>query len=326
MALPGGCAGEWWQFWVDPGCVDPKITPLAGAATSLISDSVFQPWVQDAKQGVQDIIKTMITFWIDIPDPNVGDTQGAVNPVITFLQDRLVWLGAIIMSFVILYNVIQIMWESNKSKPLVEVAKMVGVYLGTAALAIPAAATGLLVTNWVAQAILTMSTEGNTNFADNVFSLFNNDAGVASGLLLIVVFIITMIVSGGMCIIMIGRGAAFYVILGSLLTQAAAYASPSGKEGFLTSVGWVKGVLAYKMVAAAIFGVGFKFLSTDTTVSGNGLLQMLYGLALILMAIFALPATMRITAPVTTPVASGGGVGSAIAGAAPMIVSGVLSR
>jgi hypothetical protein len=53
---------------------------------------------------------------------------------------------------------------------------------------------------------------------------------------------------------------------------------------------------------------------------------MLYGLALILMAIFALPATMRITAPVTTPVASGGGVGSAIAGAAPMIVSGVLSR
>lgn len=319
MALPGGCAGEWWQFWVDPGCADPHITPLAGAATNLVADSVFEPWVQDAKQGVQDVIKTMITFWIDIPDPDIGTPQGAVNPVITFLQDRLVWMGAVIMCFVIMYNIIQIMWERDKAKPFMEVMKMVGIYLGTAVLAIPGFAVALLVTNWVAQAILELSTEGNTNFADNVFSLFNNEAGVASGILLILVFIIAMIISGLMCIIMIGRGAAFYVILGGLLTQASAYATPSGKEGFWTSVGWIKGLLLYKVGAAAIFGVGFKFLSTNTNTEGNGLLQMLYGLTLILMAVFSLPAIMRITAPAVAPVASGGGVGSSVTGSAPML-------
>lgn len=326
MALPGGCAGEWWQFWVDPGCADPHITPLAGAATNLVADSVFKPWVEDAKQGVQDVIKTMITFWIDIPDPDIGTTQGTANPVITFLQDRLVWMGAVIMCFVILYNVIQIMWERDKSKPLVEVAKMVGVYLGTATLAIPGIATALLVTNWVAQSILELSTEGNTNFADNVFSLFNNEAGVASGILLILVFVVAMVIAGLMCIIMIGRGAAFYVILGGLLTQASAYSTPSGKEGFWTSVSWIKGLLLYKVVAAAIFGVGFKFLSTNTNTEGNGLLQMLYGLALILMAVFSLPATMRITAPATSPVSTGGGVGSTVAGATPMLAAGMLRR
>jgi type IV secretion system protein TrbL len=326
MALPGGCAGEWWQFWVDPGCADPHITPLAGAVAGLAADSIFTPWVQDAKQGVQDVIKTMITFWIDIPDPDIGTPQGVVNPVITFLQDRLVWMGAVIMSFVILYNVIQMMWERDKAKPLVDVGKMVGIYLGTAVMAIPAFATALLVTNWVAQTILELSTAGNTNFADNVFSLFNSDAGVASGILLILVFIIAMVIAGLMCIIMIGRGAAFFVILGGLLTQASGYATPSGKEGFWTSVGWIKGLLLYKVVAAAIFGVGFKFLSTNPNTEGNGLLQMLYGLTLILMAVFSLPATMRITAPATSPVASGSGVGGSIAGAAPMLAAGMLRR
>lgn len=326
MALPGGCAGEWWEFWVDPGCASPDIRPLASVGAEAIAGTVFEPWVKDAKQGVQDMLKTMLTFWIDIPDPDVGTALGQAHPVIEFLQSRLLWLGAVIMCFVMIYNCARIMWERDKAKPLVDVGKMVAVYMGTSALMIPAAVTALAVTNVVAQTILEMSTADNTNFVDNVFSLFNNEAGVASGILLLLVFIFAMVIAGLMCVIMIGRGAAFFVILGGLLTQAAAYGTDSGKQGYDTSLGWIKGLLLYKLVAAAIFGVGFRFLSIDTSTEGNGLLQMLYGITLLLMAVFALPATMRITAPATAPVASGNGAGSTIGSTAPMLAAGMLRR
>jgi hypothetical protein len=291
----------------------------------VIENTIFEPWVEDAKVGVQDVLKTMLTFWMDIPDPNIGTVTGQTNPVIQFLQDRLLWMGALIMCFVVAYNVAKIMYEGNKAQPGKTAVEILMAYMGVAALSIPGITVGLLVTNFVSQSILELSTEG-TGFADNVLGLFSNEAGVASAILLIGLYLCGMVIAGLMCIIMIGRGAALYVIVGALLTQAAAYGTPSGKEGFWTSVGWIKGLLLYKVVAAAIFGVGFKFLSANPDAQGNGLLQMLYGVCLLSMAVFALPATMRITAPATAPVAGGAGVGSTVAGASPMLAAGMLRR
>lgn len=322
--LCGG--GEWWQFWKQMECGTGAGRPLASAAADLVADSVFQPWLEDAKKGVQDVFKAMITFWINVPDPEVETVDGTVSPVITFLQERLVWFGAVIMCFVVLFNAAKIMWEQNKAKPLLDVGKMVAVYLGVSTLLIPSLAVSLAVTNYVAHTILDLSTSENTNFADNLFGLFNNLAGVASAILVILLYICAMIISGLMCCIMIGRGATLFVVAGALLTQATAYATDSGKEGFMTSIGWLKGLLLYKVVAAAIFGVGFKFLSTDTNTTGNGLLQMLYGITLLLMAVFSLPACMRVCAPATAPVASGQGAGAAVMSTAPMLAAGALRR
>jgi type IV secretion system protein TrbL len=324
MAPTEDCPWTTWMFnWSRPGsCYTPE-----APATTIIRNSIFEPWVEDAKMGVQDMTKQMITFWIDIPDPDIGTPQGVANPIVTFLSDRLLWFGAVIMCFVVLFNIGRIMWEEHKVKPARAIAMMVMVYLGTAALTIPVMATSLMVTNWVAQEILLRSTEGNTNFADNIFGLFNNLAGVASSILIIILLIAAIFISGLMCLIMIGRGSIFYVLVAGLLTQAAGYGTDSGKEGYMTSIGWIKGLLLYKMAAAAIFGVGFKFLSTNTAgVEGQGLLQMLYGLALLLLAVLALPASMRVTAPATSQVASGQGVGAAAAGSAPMLAAGMLRR
>ena len=169
-------------------------------------------------------------------------------------------------------------------------------------------------------------TRHGTNFADNVFALFNNEAGVTSAILLILISIIAMILSGLMCLIMIGRGALFYVILAALLTQATAYATDSGKEGYHTMLGWLKGLLLFKVVAAAIYGAGFRFLSLDTGAENVGLQQMMCGLALLFLGVFALPACMRITAPATVPVAGGAGPASSVISSAPVLAAGMLRR
>lgn len=316
LAAPQECGGDvpWFSSWTTPGCTEPD-----SIATQVIKGSIFEPWVNDVRQGVGDAVKTMITFWLSVPDPNVGDVTGAKAEVISFISDRLVWLSAIIMCFVVAFQLMRMMWEQNGA-PLKKIAHMILAYLVTGALAIPAVAVGLLITSALAAGILDAATIG-PSFSDNLFSLFNSNEGVASGILLIFLLVIAMLLACVQCIIMIGRGGALFIILAVLQVQAAAVATDSGGEGYKTSIGWIEGLGLYKLTAAIIYGIGFKFLSSDLGQSGTGILQILYGLTILFMAIFSLPATMRLTAPATTPVASGSGAGAAAAGAAPAVVA-----
>lgn len=313
---PQECGGDvpWFSSWTTPGCTEPD-----SIATQVIKGSIFEPWVEDAKQGVGNAVKTMITFWIAVPDPNVGDVNGAVAEVISFVQSKLVWLGAVIMCFVVAFQCARMMWEQN-GQPLKKIALMFLTYLTVGALAVPAVALGLMITSALAATILEAATVG-PSFSDNLFSLFNTDIGITSGILLIFLLIIAMLIGCFQCILMIGRGGATFIILAVLQTQAAATATEGGEQGVKTSIGWLEGLILYKLVAAVIYGVGFKFLSSDLGQPDNGLLQILFGLTILLMAVFSLPATMRVTAPAVAPVSQGSGVGNTVGSAAPALVA-----
>lgn len=311
------CPWTTWMFnWSRPGsCYEPE-----SPASHFIKDSIFEPWVEDAKKGVGDATKAMITFWLSVPDPNVGDVNGAKSEVISFIQDRLVWLGAVIMCFVVAFQCARIAWEQS-GQPLKKIALMIGTYFAVGALSIPAVVVGLMITSALAASILDAATIG-PSFSDNLFSLFNTDAGVASGILLVVLLLIAMLLACFQCVLMIGRGGATFIVLAVLQAQAAASGTDSGEQGVKTSIGWLEGLVLYKLVAAVIYGVGFKFLSSDLGQPDNGLLQILYGLTVLFMAIFSLPATMRITAPASAPQNQGSGVGGTVASAAPALAAG----
>lgn len=318
---PSDCVPDdsWFSSWTLPGCQEPD-----SIVTSVIKGSVLEPWVEDAKNGVGDTIKTLVTFHLSIPDPNVGDTSGGTSSVITFLRDQLAWFGAALMAFVVLFQVGRIVFD-HRDHGVKLIFGMLAAYLTVALVSIPATVAGLLITGEISARILEASTIG-TNFADNLFSLFSNEAGFTSSILLLGLLLISMLISGFLCLLMIGRGGAIFVILGVLLTTASASATESGKEGLKTQIGWLEALILYKLAASAIYGIGFQFLGTDTAAEGNGLLQILYGLTLLMMAIFALPALMRICAPATAPINEGRGVGGAVAGATPAIAAASMAR
>lgn len=303
----------WFSSWTMPGCEEPD-----SIATQVIQNSLIEPWVQDAKRGVADSTKTMFTFWQDVPDPAVVDQNGVTADVITFLQNQLLWIGAVVMCFIMAIQVVRMMIEMNNG-PVKLVASMIFTYMATVAMAVPTIAFGLLVTNFVANTILEKSTEG-TSFADNFFSLFNNAVGITSGLLLCILLIIGMLVACFQVVLMLGRSGALFITTGLLVFGAASSGTESGKQAFKTQVGWIAGLIIYKMIAAAVYGVGFRFLGTDTSATGNGLLQIIYGITILAMAVLALPATMRLTAPATAPASGGSGPGGMVTSAAPMVV------
>lgn len=319
--MPDDCVldDSWFSSWTLPGCQEPD-----SVATNIIKGTILEPYVEDAKNGVGDSIKAMLTFWIDIPDPDVGTVDGSQADAITFVQSNLAWFAAIVMCFAIAYQCIRIIMTQN-AKGIHAVFAALVAYFTVVLIAVPATVAGLLITSALAQKVLEESTVG-TNFADNLFSLFSNEVGFTSSILLLGLLIIGMLIACFQCILMIGRGGATFIILGTLSTTAAASATEPGKEALKTQVGWLVALVLYKLVAAIIYGVGFRFLGTDTNAANSGLLQILYGICLLLMAVFALPALLRLTAPSTAPAADGRGPGGVAMGAAPGLAAATMGR
>lgn len=313
----GGCS--WWNDWDLPGRCGEEIPSVAEAVTGYFGSEI----IEDVKKGVSDVVKAMVTFWISVPDPELQGKDGTTSEVIMFLQNKMLWLAAVLMCFLIAFQIGRMVWgEWEKGARII--LGMIITYFGTLLLLVPSVVVGMAATSAVAAWILGDSTDG-TKFADNLFALFNNSAGVTSSIILVILLIIGALMAGIQCGVMIARGAALFVLVGQAILLAAATASDSGKEAFNTARGWIIGLVIYKLAAAAVYGVGFRFLGTDTSASGNGMLQIFYGLTLLTMGILALPATLRLTAPAVAPAAGGSGVGGTLAtGAA--ISGGTLMR
>ena len=88
-----------------------------------------------------------------------------------------------------------------------------------------------------------------------------------------------------------------------------------GQGGFLKALTWLAAMVAYKPVAAIIYAVAFRLSD-----QGQDLAAQLSGIALMVLAIVALPALMKFLAPITA--AAAGGSAGAISGA---IVGGAVA-
>lgn len=129
----------------------------------------------------------------------------------------------------------------------------------------------------------------------------------AIALLMTFVQVALMVVRGGLL-----------VILAGVLPLAASFTNTQmGKQWFGRIVGWTIAFVLYKPAAALIYAAAFQLIGTDAFQDdGGGLWSILTGLALMLMALVALPALLRFVAPMTGAVAGGGSGGMALAGAA----------
>lgn len=314
------CSGDSsiWTDWVAPGC-----TETATPGGTLIKDSVLAPFVDDLRHGVGDAIKAMVTFWVDVPDPDVGNADtGVPSDVVGFLQSSLAPLVGFLMVLSIMYGAGRIMWDFKNgghedAKGIVELLVR---YILTAALAVPLIASALIVARELSSWILQQSTEG-TQFTDNLFALFNSDVGLTSAIGLMILFIIAVLVAGLQVVVMIARGGALLVLTGTILVWAATTNTETGKAAFKRAWVWILAFIAYQPAGAVVYAAGFRLLGADTQAAGSSWLQCIYGITIIGLAVFTLPAILRLIAPVTDPVSSGRGAGGVMAGAATTVVT-----
>jgi hypothetical protein len=142
---------------------------------------------------------------------------------------------------------------------------------------------------------------GGDTFDERVDQAFDRDWGGGGwgqpGPKLILVLLI-----GGLAIIasiiqiglMFVRNGMLVLLLGVLPLAAAATNTEMGKAWFRRVVGWLVAFLAYKPLAALIYGAAIRMMAED-----GDWLAAATGVAMMVMALIALPALLRFVSPNT---------------------------
>lgn len=193
---------------------------------------------------------------------------------------------------------------------------------------------GLLVTAmdnfsiWIINASLSCDvTQGDgTCFGRNITALLalSTSPGGLGPLLVIVLGIIAILCSAFQIVLMLARGGMLVILTGILpLSAAAAITGESGKGWLQKNLSWLIAFILYKPAAAVIYAAAFQLAGTDVFKDdGSGLVSVLTGVMMMILALFAMPALLRFVTPMVGSMAAGAGGAALAAGAIAALPSG----
>lgn len=160
-----------------------------------------------------------------------------------------------------------------------------------------------------------VSAPGSACFETNLnamLSLTNTAADGLAPLLVIILGLIAILTSAFQIVLMVARGGMLVILTGILPLAASFTNTEMGKNWFRKCIGWLIAFILYKPAAAIVYATAFQLVGTNVfSDDGTGLLAILTGLMLMLIALFALPALMRFVTPMVGAMA--GGAGGALA-------------
>jgi len=112
---------------------------------------------------------------------------------------------------------------------------------------------------------------------------------------------------------MIVRGGLLVVLAGVLPITASFTNTQMGRQWFQKAIGWTLAFILYKPAAALIYAAAFRLTGSDAFgANGVGIVSILTGIGLMILALFALPALLRFVAPMTSAAIGGGSGGLAM--------------
>lgn len=140
--------------------------------------------------------------------------------------------------------------------------------------------------------------------------------------LLIVLGLFAILASLVQIVLMVARGGMLVILAGILPLSASFTNTEMGKGWFRKCVSWSVALILYKPAAAIVYAAAFQLVGTkDFSDDGSGILAVLTGLMLMVIALVAMPALMKFVTPMVGSLAGGAGAGLAV-GAAAALPSG----
>jgi len=281
---------------------------VVGGAVGGAANAAAQAFVDGFADGFATLVKTMTTFWVDVPTPQLAGAGGPVARV----QHLVYWTQGFLL-------VLSLLYVAGKTA-LTRSGKVAGEAargLGTMVVVVGAGVTAIDVLSVAGDAwsrwIIDQSVEGS--MTTRLGAVAGGSAQM-SGLGIGIEFIVALlgIVS---CIVQIffllARVGILTLLAGTLPLSAAGLATPAGRAWFQRTLAWIVAFLLYKPAAALVYASAFALAGR-----GSDVTSVLSGLMLIVLAVFALPALMRLATPMVAAASGGGGggLGGALAGAA----------
>ena len=285
-----------------------------GAAAGGVAGDAITAVAQAIAQAVGQAVKAVATLWVQVPTPNLTTTSGAPSDAVDYLQSHLYYYsGAFAVAALLVAGAkLAIDQRGEGVRQIATLLLRLAVVTGMGVLAIDlAAAAADQFSTW----IISQSTN-NTDFGANITALLGLTTltgGAIGAMLVIVLGLVAILASVIQILLMVVRGGMLVMLAGILPTAAAASNFEFGQQWFKKTTAWTLAFILYKPAAAIVYATAFR-LAGDNVFSGNGLVSVITGLSLMILALLALPALMRFVVPAVGTLASGS-AGGVLAGA-----------
>lgn len=283
-----------------------------GDATSGAVEAGFESMAKSFGEQAGDLLVKTSTAWTAVPTTGAGQSDTSV-----FLSGQLgpITAFAAVLGVIIAATKMAISGRGQDlSTAAMGLLRMVAVTTaGTTVLALILAGGD----EFSAQ-IIDNSTEDGLNSIAAVFTA--PGLGAPLTFLLGLLAILTSIIQIGLLLV---RSALLVVLVGIWpLSAAASIGGESGAQTFKKVTGWIIAFALYKPAAAIVYAAAFKLMSSGGDLADQSLAA-IQGLILLIMAVVALPAILRLIVPATAAMGGGMSTGAVAAGAMTAAVGAV---
>lgn len=280
------------------------------AATEGFINSLFHG-VTDSLGG---LAKSLGSFWVNTPSIPLTGEDNAV----TFIRDTTLWYVGVLMVISVLIAAGQMMW-TRKGQPLTELLSSLLKFAIINAASVSGVTMLLDSGDKFSAWIIKQSTDEGFDKALSTLigpEVFKSGITVGIAIFAIVMGIIAIIVAVIQIGLLIVRSAMALILVGTLPLAFSATNTSWGKQWSQKHVSWLIAFILYKPVASLVYAAAFKVFGSYGKIDGDDGARMTYfisGLVLMVGALFALPAMMRLIVPA---VGAAAGAGAMFAGAA----------
>ncbi|WP_133163805.1 hypothetical protein [Cryobacterium zongtaii] len=244
--------------------------------------------------------------------PAIG-TSGGSGPV-AYLQDSLWWYVAGFAVLSVIVAGLRMAW-TQRMQPGKELLQSLLTLVVVSSAGLTAVGLAVAAADGFSVWILDGAADGD--FKANITATLGVASSSGIGLIaMLILGTITILMSYVQVFLMVIRGGMLVILAGILPITAAFTNTETGRAWFKKSIGWIVAFILYKPAAAIVYAAAFKLTGSNLFVEDStGLVKMLTGLALMAMALVALPALMKFVAPMVSQTGGGGGAAIAMAAA-----------
>jgi type IV secretion system protein TrbL len=278
------------------GTVVDVIAKAAGSIFDLAASEIAKA-VEAATAGVG-------TAWIRIGTPDMATADGHASPVVAFLHSELAPYGAAVMVLSIILGATRMAVEM-RGEPGRDILIGLLTWVAITGAGATVVGTAIELSNAAAEHILSDSLHGDT-FGKHMAAMLAV-GGITAPIAAIVIGSLAFLTCLLQMVLMIARAGLLVVMVGMLPFVASAAATKTGRSWLERYMTWLLAFILYLPVAAVIYATGFRLVDSGEF-NGQGLLASVVGFALLVCAVAALPALMRIVAPAASA-AAGGDIG-----------------
>lgn len=268
--------------------------------------------------GVTDslggLAKSLGSFWVNTPSIPLTGKDNAVY----FIRESTSWYVAALLVVSILIAAGQMMW-TRKGQPLTDLLASLLKFAIMNAASVTGVTLLLRSGDEFSAWIIGRSTDEGFEKALSTLigpEVFKSGITMGIAIFAIVMGIIAIIVAVIQIGLLIVRSAMALILVGTLPLAFSATNTSWGKQWSQKHVSWLIAFILYKPVASLVYAAAFKVFGSAGKIDGDDGQRMTYfisGLVLMIAALFALPAMMRLIVPA---VGAAAGAGAMFAGAA----------